>query len=201
MGETYNISEIFYSLQGEGSKALEPTIFIRFFGCNLDCPFCDEPLHKEVKKVYNKATLLKEIKELSSVCKNITITGGEPSLQNINELIEFLQSKGYYVNVESNGYKIDNIQKADYIIVSPKNNMFIYDDRVDEFKILIGSNENLRFAKYCLMNKEEHQKIFIQPINNKDTICSNNLRLCIDAVKNNPELKLSIQLHKFLGVN
>lgn len=189
------ISEIFYSIQGEGLKTGTPTIFIRFYGCNYDCSFCDEPLHKTVKNKMSKDEILSKTKEFN--CKNITITGGEPTLHNLNSFIEFLQKNKYYVNIETNGHNIDNVSFANWITCSPKFKEMIVDKRVSEYKIVSSNNsdieEALQYAEIC-------KNVFIQPINNKDTIDNKNLKFCIDSILKYPQLKLSVQLHKILGV-
>ena len=87
------ISEIFYSVQGEGTHVGKPTIFIRVFDCNLDCNFCDEPLHKTVNNEMSEEEVISEIQPFAS--KHVVITGGEPSLYNLNSFIQKLQSLSY----------------------------------------------------------------------------------------------------------
>lgn len=101
------VSEIFSSIDGEGSRSGYPVTFIRLHGCNLSCSYCDSQYaclgddytEMEISDVVDK------VAELG--LKRITLTGGEPLLEypedeNI-ELIRELLCKGYFVNVETNG--------------------------------------------------------------------------------------------------
>ena len=72
------VSEIFYSIQGEGSQIGIPTVFVRLFGCNLRCQWCDTMYDVEGDD-YSELSFSELIrKSLSYNCKNICITGGEP---------------------------------------------------------------------------------------------------------------------------
>ena len=102
------ITEIFYSIDGEGTRAGLPVIFIRSFGCNMLCSYCDS--HYSVlpscKRTDVKEMSVSEICESIQQypCKRVTFTGGEPLLQkDCYELIRALISYGYEVNVETNG--------------------------------------------------------------------------------------------------
>lgn len=97
------VAEIFYSVQGEGIYAGENQIFVRFFGCNISCRFCDTrlPIYSE----YTIRELLDEIAGFKGACHSISITGGEPLLQ-ADFLAEFLpQLKKIHkkIYLETNG--------------------------------------------------------------------------------------------------
>ncbi|MEN3014233.1 MAG: 7-carboxy-7-deazaguanine synthase QueE [Endomicrobiia bacterium] len=89
-----NLKEIFVSYQAEGFYIGEPTIFIRFFGCNLDCYYCDEKLSKlNTNRKVDIRKVLIDIKKLlkEKNIKFISLTGGEPLIQpNIGLLVEQL---------------------------------------------------------------------------------------------------------------
>ena len=108
------IAQIFYSIQGEGTNTGEASVFIRFFGCNLTCSFCDDLMHKDKNalKEYTFEQVLEEIKKFPS--KRIIITGGEPSIYNLNEFISFLQDNDYFISIETNGHKFENIKQANW---------------------------------------------------------------------------------------
>lgn len=98
-----NISEIFYSIQGEGRNIGKPSIFIRTAGCNLRCAFCDTKYTWDIKEAKEMTTeqLVEAIKKYN--CKHIVITGGEPLMWKgeIDELI--FQLKDYTFEIETNG--------------------------------------------------------------------------------------------------
>lgn len=93
------VCEIFYSLQGEGVQAGTPAVFLRFSGCNLDCAFCDTD--------FRHGTPMTEEEILAEVgsypAPLVVVTGGEPSLQLTESLVEGLRVLGKRVAVETNG--------------------------------------------------------------------------------------------------
>ena len=188
------VVEIFYSLQGEGTFTGVPSIFIRLHGCNLSCSFCDDALHKGDYKTYNFEQIFNEIKKYPA--KQIIITGGEPSIYDLNDFIDFLQNRGYFVCIESNGYKIENIKKANWITYSPKDWDNIIKDGWSELKFIVSKQSDLT----KIVSIESDKPIFVQPLNFFDKPDMENLDFCIELVKKYPHLKLSIQMHKFLGV-
>jgi len=189
-----NIVEIFYSIQGEGKFSGFPCIFIRFHGCNLDCSFCDEPLHKGSFESFTHEEVLKKIKMYSS--KYIVITGGEPSLNDINEFIDILHVENFHVAVETNGYKFEHIKNADWITYSPKDLNSLHVDGFSEYKFVVGVDSDI--DKITSLKSEK--PVYIQPINFKDRVNKENTNFCIELVKKHPHLRLSVQLHKYLGV-
>ncbi len=115
------ISEIFYSIQGEGPNVGKPAVFLRLAGCNLRCKWCDtkHALRASAKCEVPSAKILKEIKKYK--CKHLVITGGEPTLQQ-DALIPLLERlKGYYIEIETNGSLKLRINKyLEQINCSPK---------------------------------------------------------------------------------
>ncbi len=101
------ISEIFTSIQGEGVFIGQPSVFVRFYGCNLNCLWCDTPQGREPSVKYKEmdvSEILKKIKKTG--IKNVVLTGGEPLLQDKEEislLVRKLLSNKYHVTIETNG--------------------------------------------------------------------------------------------------
>lgn len=123
----YNINEIFYSLQGEGSWVGTPMVFVRFAGCNLSCPWCDTE-HDEVTNKLTAEEVAYAIDdvsrfdpEFSLVCPPaVCFTGGEPTLQLDTDLIELIH-KHHSLHIETNGTRpIPSIRKFRCVTVSPK---------------------------------------------------------------------------------
>jgi organic radical activating enzyme len=194
--EKLKIADIFYSIQGEGSYVGVSSIFIRFFGCNLKCDFCDDLLHKDKKSLreYSIDDIFTQIQKYPS--SHIIITGGEPSLYDLREFISALQDRDYFVSVESNGYKFKHINNADWITYSPKDWDNINMKYPSEYKFIINKESNIQ----KILELDIDEPIYIQPQNDMDIINKENLNFCIDLVKQYPYLRLSVQLHKFLGV-
>lgn len=100
------VNEIFFSLDGEGKRVGQPTVFIRRSGCNLHCLYdgkdCDTPYRDEGAEMAVDEIL---DKVCSYHCKNITLTGGEPLLPSVemDELRKKLSLMRFDVNIETNG--------------------------------------------------------------------------------------------------
>ncbi|UCC94900.1 MAG: 7-carboxy-7-deazaguanine synthase QueE [Candidatus Omnitrophota bacterium] len=96
------ISEIFQSTQGEGIYQGEQQVFVRFFGCNLNCSFCDTQLN-----FYEELTVEKVLEKIRSYSNyhSISLTGGEPLLQVdfLRDLAQCLKSQSQIVYLETNG--------------------------------------------------------------------------------------------------
>ncbi len=123
------INEIFESIQGEGPTAGQPAIFIRLFGCNLACEWCDtkytwhkDYLEKAIK--WDETKLAEHIIKKYHSAKRIIITGGEPLLQEeaLDCLLNVLSNKDYSFELETNGTKYPSLTAGwyDQINVSPK---------------------------------------------------------------------------------
>jgi 7-carboxy-7-deazaguanine synthase len=117
-----HVSEIFFSLNGEGLCIGVPTIFVRLSGCNLRCDWCDTEYAWEKRSIMT----VKEIADAVEACDNgycswVLITGGEPLLQDIAVLVDTLHTAGYRIGVETNGtlYR-DVLKKCDFISVDIK---------------------------------------------------------------------------------
>ena len=111
------ISEIFLSIQGEGLYAGVPQLFIRFYGCNLSCIFCDTNF--DSYKTFTPDALMDEIPESKGPYHSISITGGEPLLQ-ADFIRDFLDKykKSYkkLVYLETNGTLYRELSKViDYV--------------------------------------------------------------------------------------
>jgi len=188
------INEIFYSLQGEGIRTGEPSIFIRLQGCDLCCGFCDTEFES------GKEMYLKEIHDYIKQynCINIVWTGGEPSLQLKDEHIKYFKDLGYYQCIETNGNnKVSSL--IDHITLSPKVAEHIlernFPNGVTEIKYVRHKGQlSLPETKI----KAEHY--FISPMNNGDKINIENLNHCIELIKRDRKWKLTMQMHKIWKV-
>ena len=101
----FEVVENFVSINGESTHAGELAVFVRFKGCNLHCSYCDTKWANE-SDVEFKSMSAEEICELvkNTGVKNVTLTGGEPLLQNeIEVLIDRLIIQGNRVEIETNG--------------------------------------------------------------------------------------------------
>lgn len=189
------VNEIFYSLQGEGFYTGTAAIFVRFSGCNLRCPFCDT--RHATFKDYTAEEIFCEISAYPS--KHIVFTGGEPSLQLTTETVRFFKEKGYYIQVETKGTMKLPIT-VDWVTCSPKNEYCpdaeIVLEKINELKVVFdGKVEvahylDLKAEVYCLQpcdvgDEQENKRI---------------AKTCVEYVQAHPQWRLSLQMHKIVGI-
>ena len=110
------INEIFYSLQGEGFHSGVPSVFVRFSGCNLRCPFCDTQHEDGLEMTEDEI-----FREVNRYPANwVILTGGEPSLFIDTDFISKLKAAtGKKIAIETNGTR-PLPEGIDWITVSPK---------------------------------------------------------------------------------
>jgi 7-carboxy-7-deazaguanine synthase len=96
------VTEIFYSLQGEGTRAGRPCVFVRFTGCDLRCVYCDSAYAFQGGEERSRDEILAEVARFP--CRFVLLTGGEPMLQpELPELARELLARGWEVAVETHG--------------------------------------------------------------------------------------------------
>ena len=169
MRKTYNVNEIFFSLQGEGRNTGRCAVFIRFSGCNLKCSFC--------------ATDFKSYREM---------TGGEPTLQVDDKLIDALHASGFYVAMESNGTRVPP-QNLDWLTVSPKGSVVV--TKCNELKCIFDGESMVDDAGI------QADYYYLQPCDVGDKAKNQViLQACISYILSHPKWRLSLQTHKMIGI-
>jgi len=122
------ISEIFGpTIQGEGALAGRLTVFVRTAGCDSLCEWCDTlyavlPQHKGEWTRMNAAQILAHVEELSGGFPTlITVSGGNPALQPLGELLELGHARGHTFALETQGTRAPSwLADVDYVTISPK---------------------------------------------------------------------------------
>jgi 7-carboxy-7-deazaguanine synthase len=98
------VTEIFFSIQGEGTRAGRPCVFVRFTGCDLRCGYCDTSYSFHGGKELSRREILEAVKQYP--CRFVLLTGGEPTLQKeLPDLARDLLAAGYEVAVETHGQR------------------------------------------------------------------------------------------------
>lgn len=115
------ISELFYSIQGEGSLVGVPSVFVRTSGCNLRCGWCDTPYAswKPEGNEWSVEAVLAEVEKHPS--RHVVLTGGEPMIaKEVPELAGRLREAGYHITIETAGTVVPEGIACDLASISPK---------------------------------------------------------------------------------
>lgn len=214
----YKVVEIFDSIEGEGKRAGELCTFVRFYGCNLNCSYCDTPYGKDGGK-YTEMDIEDIIGKLHHI--NVTLTGGEPLIQpQIEVLIAALAGLGYSVNIETNGTKskTDFTGKVFYTMdwKCPSSGMnfrmnlrhLCVLSKYDVLKFVVGTEKDLLEVEKVLCdlrrtfgsangNLDNMPYIYISPVFGQMEPAR-----IVDFMKSNlqyfKKLRVQLQLHKFI---
>lgn len=128
------ISEIFYSLQGEGELTGVPSIFVRTSGCNLRCNWCDTPYASWAPegRTLSVDEIVREVRAFATA-RHVVLTGGEPMIApEIHELAFQLQESGYHITIETAATVPPRGIACDLASLSPKLAHSAPDERLDE---------------------------------------------------------------------
>lgn len=198
-----NVVEIFQSIQGEGANVGRSAIFIRLSGCNKACWYCDTDWSKGDSMSVSQ--ILDEVKKYSKSDEypnNLIIwTGGEPTLQLTNEVLDYFSE--YYNCIETNGTN-PVPSKIQYISCSPKVSPEILKvnfERVNELRYPISVGDLLP----DISELPEADNYFVSPVflgeeKKRFQQVDENVKYAIDFVSMNPKWRLSLQLHKLLNI-
>ena len=211
----YEVVEKFVSINGEGTKAGQLAVFIRFKGCNLKCKYCDTKWANEQDTLYQPMTE-EEILDyvLSTGVKNVTLTGGEPLLRDdIEKVITALAENNLNVEIETNGsIFLDKIRKLnkenvtftmDYKLscsgMEQSMNLGNFDilNSNDTVKFVVGSREDLIKTKQIMEKYNLYGKcnLYISPV-----FGMIEPEEIVDFMKENVmnDVNMQIQLHKII---
>ena len=195
------VSEIFTSFQGEGPYIGTPATFLRLYGCNLNCQWCDTDISTyEMLSVDDVAEILMTQMEFNNI-NLLVITGGEPTLQmeEIKRLIKELP-EDIKIQLETNGSIFEYLPEIEYVI-SPKEdkekvfeNYYKYENVF--FKFVITCEEDIDEV-ISIKNKYGYDKtIWLQGEFSKDALMADLIRENFPRLEN---IKLSVQTHKYLS--
>ncbi len=210
---SYHVKEIFYSLQGEGMHAGRPAVFCRFTGCNLwsgreedrnaaVCRFCDTQFTGTDGPgggLYQTAADLARAvasawpSSASPAAPFVVCTGGEPLLQMNDRLVQAFHDLGMVVAIETNG-TVPAFDGIDWICVSPKPRTKLAVTSGDELK-LVFPQEGASPEQYASL---DFSHFILQPMDGPNR--KQNTRRAVEYCLAHPEWRLSIQLHKILGL-
>ena len=206
------VVECFHSLQGEGKHAGRSAYFIRLASCKVGCPWCDTKhswnpeLHPQQSLIDLSTQTAKAQKEGAAF---VVSTGGEPRHHNLDNLCKEIrkstlnkENKSIPIHLETSG--IDMLSgNPDWITLSPKPHSPPRLDNLlscQELKVVIQNAEDLHFAKNMADLITNNGKIRPQLFLQAGWENEEGQTLAVNFVKNNPDWRLSMQTHKWLGV-
>lgn len=190
MEKKYRVNKIFYSIQGEGARVGTPQVFVRFSGCNLHCSFCDTD-HSSYREM-TASEIVAECRRLGNGCASVSMCGGEPTLQLDAYLIAEFKRYGWFISIETNGL-LPVPAGVDYVVCSPKTPK-IAPDSINELRYVVKAGDPLPTP-----NKVAHH-YFLSPCFDGEQANKANIAHCIKLVQENPEWRLGLQWHKFVGI-
>ena len=193
------VMEHFYTIQGEGFYQGAAAYFIRLGGCDVGCSWCDvkESWDADSHPKLSMDFLVSEVKKTAA--KIVVITGGEPLLHHLDELTDALQSAGLQTNIETSGSSPLS-GNWDWICLSPKKfkaPIVECCEAANELKIIVFNNDDFKWAEKHAALVSPNCKLYLQPEWSKHDVMT---PLIIDYVKQHPKWEISLQLHKYLGV-
>jgi len=193
------IMEQFYTLQGEGHWAGMPAYFIRTAGCDVGCVWCDvkeswtvaEEQYTTVEAVVRQAA--------ASGAPIAVVTGGEPTMYDLNALTRSLKEAGMRTHIETSGahpYSGD----FDWVTLSPKKFKVAREEYyalAQELKVIVYNQHDLKWAEEEAAKCDPQKTRFLlQP----EWSRRDRVQQVIDYVKDHPHWRLSLQTHKYINI-
>lgn len=213
MSSTFKLAEHFISINGEGQRAGELALFLRFTGCNLQCAWCDTAWANAKDAPYTLVSIKKltEIAEqaIASGVRNVTLTGGEPLLQpNIEKLLDRLKYLAVRVEIETNGAvslapfaKRGAVFTMDYKLPSSRMERHMCTENFallhewDTVKFVCGSRADLNRAAEILEQYQPKCAVYLSPVFGAIEPAE-----MVEFMKERGlgSVRLQLQLHKFI---
>lgn len=199
---TLKISEIFASVQGEGLRMGEATLFIRLSGCNLKCPFCDTKYAWEKGDQMSINQIMDRIKQLRKrfAAEWVCITGGEALVQDVENLALKLKVERLKIQIETNG-TIYRTLPVDWYSVSPKPEKYQfqteYKTKAKEVKLVVSKDLDFGVVQNIRKAFPDRIPLLLQPESNLEWSMLKAYDLLKRAVNIGiKNIRLSLQLHK-----
>ncbi len=202
------INEIFYSIQGESTRAGRPCVFVRLTACDLRCTWCDTPYAFHEGRKQSVADVVSTVEQYD--CPLVEITGGEPLLQeDVYELMERLMAGGRTVLLETGGHRpIDRVPAAVVKIVDVKcpasgeagRNDWTNLSRLaahDEVKFVIQDRADYEFARDAIAKYDlaaRAAEVLLSPVHG---VLDAKL-LSEWVLEDHLPVRIQLQLHKFI---
>lgn len=220
----YPLAERFKAPQGEGLYTGTPMAFIRTVGCSVGqsvCTACDTNFSRQQPELGGGSYTVDELLAWAGNYRRIVLTGGEPLDRDLRPLINVASDRGYTCHVETSGTKdpnwldyyeeqgghqhtIDGRDVRMWVTVSPKPGyLHSMIAQADEVKVIVGGlgdGPGWPTVEDAARWADAGQLVYIQPRNFEKVVDEANLEAVLKLTEKYPQLRVSCQLHKFLGV-
>lgn len=200
------ISEIFASVQGEGLRQGQPTLFVRLAGCDLRCRFCDTKTAWKGGKSLTVEAVARRLRRLRKrfPADWVCLTGGEPLLQDIGPLAAALRKEGLKIQMETNG-RHDCRPDVDWLTVSPKPPSYLVRREcrrlAEEVKIVVTRDLTFDVVRRLRRQFPKRTPLVLQPQSRRKWSAAKGLRLLGRGLQAGlKNLRLMTQAHKELGL-
>ena len=193
------LMEEFYTIQGEGFNTGKPAYFIRIGGCDVGCHWCDvkESWDAGLHALTHADLIVENASKFPA--KAVVVTGGEPSMYQLDYLTSQFKKNNIVTYVETSGaYPLSG--QWDWICLSPKKTMEPLPEifqRADEIKVIIYNKHDFIWAEQNASKVSPSCKLYLQPEWSRS---SEMLPQIIDYVMQNPKWNISLQTHKFMNI-
>lgn len=193
------LMEAFYTIQGEGAYQGHAAYFIRLAGCDVGCVWCDVKESWNADEYTSKSVNAMVAQAKASKAKIAVVTGGEPAIYDLCELTSQLKASGLRTHLETSGaYPLTGVW--DWVCLSPKK----FKPPVDsvyplahELKIIVYNQSDFAWAALHAKKVLGRCALFLQPEWSRE---KEMLPLIIDFVKQNPQWRISLQVHKYMDI-
>lgn len=193
------LMEQFYTIQGEGFHQGKAAYFIRLGGCDVGCVWCDVKESWDASAHPHVAVDEIVMKARQHAGRLAVITGGEPTLYNLNELTEKLRENGFRIHIETSGaYKLTG--KFDWVCVSPKKFKPPAEqalNKAHELKIIVYNTSDFTWGESFAARVQPDCMLFLQPEWSRAAQMTPQI---VDYIKEHPKWQLSLQVHKHIDV-
>lgn len=195
----YPVMEHFYTLQGEGHYTGHAAYFIRLGGCDVGCVWCDvkESWPMEAHPTYDVAEMVAWVKQFP--VKIVVITGGEPTMHDLEPLTQALKAEGLKTHIETAGvYPLTGTW--DWVTLSPKKFKAPLQENMplaDELKVVVFNKSDFEWAEKHRKEVSENCLLYLQTEWDKRDV---NTPLILEYIAKDPNWILSMQTHKYIDI-
>jgi len=205
-----SVNEIYESVQGEGILVGTPSVFIRLQGCNLRCPWCDQPRALSFSR---KGIPIEEVvqKVLEFSPRHAVVTGGEPLAHpNLHFLLKALAEEGFSLQIETNGTlwdeRLESLAEDIHITCSPKAVAgFFVNPRVLKYAKELKFVVDEEFSIEVLLREEFRKllladRVVLQPESNRSQMLRKSIDIQRELSSEGFRVRVVPQVHKLLGL-